>query len=283
MRTSELVTREQLRSIVASLPGVDVDSAAVQAAQDRLLKTLRSAARPRTKMAASDDAGGGAAACSSAHPSQTDAIAIPLCGLTITEFESIRSSTKNGVRVATSVGVGWSKIEAWRGPACLPRTASADQLVTTVLDVGAIIDPSTTRVIKAAVWDNVLVIGGAEAGHVGKVTEFRSGLPGDGSGDIYVVESLTEGKLDARLLKRPTLGWGDAGGAPLCPGKHTLVPEPTPSDRYFCNACKKRVPAGTTMHGCRICDFDLCDKCASGNSSWPGNFLPPTLRHAGHR
>ena len=140
----------------------------------------------------------------------SSASAVPLCGVSIADFENLHSSAKNGVRVVTSDGVGWSTIEAFWGAQCLPRNASADQPVTTVLDVGAVVDPATTRAIKAAVWDNVQILFGAEAGRIGKVTAFRPGPSGDGSDDTYVVESLTEGKLDARLMDLPTLGWDAA-------------------------------------------------------------------------
>ena len=108
---------------------------------------------------------------------------VPLHGLTIANFESIRSSTKDGIRVVTTDGVGWSKIDAFWGPECLPRHASVDHPVTTVLDVGATIDPATTRVIKAVVWDNVKILFGPEAGRIGKVTAFIAGPNGDGIDD----------------------------------------------------------------------------------------------------
>ena len=143
----------------------------------------------------------------------SSASAVPLCGVSIADFENLHSSAKNGVRVVTWDGVGWSTIEAFWGPKCLPCHASVDVPVTTVLDVGATIDPATTRVIKAAVWDNVKILFGPEAGRIGKVTAFIAGPNGDGIDDTYVIESLTEGKLDARLMDVPTMGWQESGVA----------------------------------------------------------------------
>jgi hypothetical protein len=31
---------------------------------------------------------------------------------------------------------------------------------------------------------------------------------------------------------------------------------------YGCDGCGMRAPQGTTLHGCRECDFDLCSPCA---------------------
>jgi hypothetical protein len=45
---------------------------------------------------------------------------------------------------------------------------------------------------------------------------------------------------------------------PLCPEGHTLE-DFHPRGNYFCDNCKTKTTAD--MHGCRICDFDLCHKC----------------------
>ena len=138
--------------------------------------------------------------------------AIPTDGISIDVLESLDSTARSGLRVCSTTGVGWHEISAWFGPECLPHDCAAagappHGVVTAVLDVGAAIDAATQRAIKAAVWDNVKVLVGPEAGRVGKVTAFTPGLRGDGTDDVYTVESLMEGKLDARLLDLPTLGW----------------------------------------------------------------------------
>jgi hypothetical protein len=127
-------------------------------------------------------------------------------------FDRLLDIATNGARVFRTTGSGFCTIplavnnvphdcERKGGPPSAPHGG-----VTAVLDVSEALS-HTARVIKAAVWDNVRVRGGPEAGRIGKVTEFLPGESGDGSDDIYVVESLTPGKLDARLLGVPTLGW----------------------------------------------------------------------------
>ena len=53
-----------------------------------------------------------------------------------------------------------------------------------------------------------------------------------------------------------------------CPGKHDgLYDEANmhsaPHDGVQCGVCKERVLEGARLHGCRICDWDACAKCAS--------------------
>ena len=48
-------------------------------------------------------------------------------------------------------------------------------------------------------------VGTRPQGAVGKVYAFRPGTPG--SPDVYVIQSLVEGKMDAHLLSLPTIGW----------------------------------------------------------------------------
>ena len=48
-----------------------------------------------------------------------------------------------------------------------------------------------------------------------------------------------------------------------CPGKHGLTKFHTPVANYGCDVCKKRFPAGTTLHGCRSCNYDVCESCVS--------------------
>eukprot|EP01084_Bolivina_argentea_P295480 508723_1 len=50
-----------------------------------------------------------------------------------------------------------------------------------------------------------------------------------------------------------------------CPGKHGLKQFKTPESGYGCDGCKlANIPIGTTMYGCRICDYDLCSDDYNG-------------------
>lgn len=45
-----------------------------------------------------------------------------------------------------------------------------------------------------------------------------------------------------------------------CPGNHGLEMFQT-GPRYRCSVCNTRVREGRVMHGCRTCNYDVCDKC----------------------
>jgi hypothetical protein len=46
------------------------------------------------------------------------------------------------------------------------------------------------------------------------------------------------------------------------PCRCDLVVFQTEHTGYGCDGCDMSVPQGTTLHGCRECDFDLCSPCA---------------------
>ena len=136
---------------------------------------------------------------------------VPMEGIRLCDMAALGEFTANGRRVFTKSGVGYFKIEKPVGNvphdcSLSPPPAQYGGGVTAVLEPGAALDDGA-REIHAAVWDNVVVVVGREAGRVGKVVEFIPGSSGDGIDDIYIVESILEGKFDARLLDLPTLGW----------------------------------------------------------------------------
>lgn len=47
-----------------------------------------------------------------------------------------------------------------------------------------------------------------------------------------------------------------------CPEKHGLKSFKTLTDSFECNECGNKLEKGTTMNGCRKCDFDLCTDCS---------------------
>jgi len=55
------------------------------------------------------------------------------------------------------------------------------------------------------------------------------------------------------------------GTIKLCPRGHGLVVSGTPHDEYMCDACAvcngEFLPAGSTLFGCRLCDWDSCERC----------------------
>ena len=131
-----------------------------------------------------------------------------MAGTRLADLASLVNYTQDGLRVFTKSGVGYFKIEKPVGNVPHDCELSLPPVkyggVTAVLEPGAAL-AEDAREIKAAVWDNVKVTVGVEAGRVGKVTEF---IPGDGvHPDVYIVKSIPEGKFDARLLDLPTLGW----------------------------------------------------------------------------
>merc|ERR1712190_36119 len=47
-----------------------------------------------------------------------------------------------------------------------------------------------------------------------------------------------------------------------CPNGHALRKFNSLRASYACDMCKKAVPVGTVLYGCRICNHDLCESCA---------------------
>jgi hypothetical protein len=52
-----------------------------------------------------------------------------------------------------------------------------------------------------------------------------------------------------------------------CPQGHLLQQFKTPEGDYGCDLCKERVAAGSVLHGCRTCDFDVCPACQQEQAS----------------
>merc|ERR1719326_415049 len=50
-------------------------------------------------------------------------------------------------------------------------------------------------------------------------------------------------------------------GVVYAPSGKPLVPFETHHNGFWCDVCKVKVPKGTTMYGCRKCDYDMCNTC----------------------
>ena len=50
-------------------------------------------------------------------------------------------------------------------------------------------------------------------------------------------------------------------GTVVCPKKHTAVLHITRHSSFRCDVCGRGVDRGRPMHGCRECDWDLCEDC----------------------
>merc|ERR1712070_165420 len=64
-------------------------------------------------------------------------------------------------------------------------------------------------------------------------------------------------------FERPVQGatphW--TGASMECPSRHRLRQFTTVDDDWSCSFCSRDFPEGTTLHGCRVCDYDLCPAC----------------------
>mmetsp|Transcript_152974 Transcript_152974/g.285042 ORF Transcript_152974/g.285042 Transcript_152974/m.285042 type:complete len:640 (-) Transcript_152974:274-2193(-) len=56
------------------------------------------------------------------------------------------------------------------------------------------------------------------------------------------------------VLAMPSIG-------KACPAGHALVKFATPHSRFKCDECDQFFAQGATLHGCRACDYDVCEKC----------------------
>jgi len=64
----------------------------------------------------------------------------------------------------------------------------------------------------------------------------------------------------------------DEGGV-KCPSGHTLAQFDVKVSQP-CSVCSKMVEEGASMHGCRLCSYDLCDMCKEqGDKEHPGDCL----------
>ena len=64
--------------------------------------------------------------------------------------------------------------------------------------------------------------------------------------------------------------------ARVCHEGHPLEVMQTDEDGYFCNECDQPFPAGTTLHGCSECDWDICQAClASSETMMECSFVAP--------
>jgi len=48
-----------------------------------------------------------------------------------------------------------------------------------------------------------------------------------------------------------------------CPKKHALRAFIVPNHTFNCDGCGRKVPAGCAMHGCRLCNYSLCESCVA--------------------
>ena len=58
-----------------------------------------------------------------------------------------------------------------------------------------------------------------------------------------------------------------------CDCHHELSSFETDTSGYWCNQCRSQQIMGTQMHGCRQCDFDLCQSCYHSRRSRPDSNL----------
>ena len=69
-----------------------------------------------------------------------------------------------------------------------------------------------------------------------------------------------------------------------CPQAHALTKFETHHNNFNCDICLEKVLKGTVLHGCRKCDYDVCEPCLSGGKvkeplivAQPHVFSQPTV------
>lgn len=66
----------------------------------------------------------------------------------------------------------------------------------------------------------------------------------------------------------PVNHWsGDMQGK--CPSGHPMIVFLTPHDKFACDRCRKLVAKDSPLHGCRACNFDMCQSCFSERQPAP--------------
>jgi hypothetical protein len=51
-----------------------------------------------------------------------------------------------------------------------------------------------------------------------------------------------------------------------------LISFVVPNNGFGCNGCKKKLPLGSTIHGCRSCNYDVCDDCFAAAAVSPNEW-----------
>jgi len=51
-----------------------------------------------------------------------------------------------------------------------------------------------------------------------------------------------------------------------CPGNHGLMLFSTETSGWWCSVCEKEHPKGAAFYGCRECDYDECERCATAGA-----------------
>lgn len=80
-----------------------------------------------------------------------------------------------------------------------------------------------------------------------------------------------------------------AGGAAVeiqaisCPAGHALTTLQTPCKGYGCDLCRKVVPKGARLHGCRRCNWDACDDCKPKAAAATSDAEPSEVGRAGEQ
>lgn len=69
--------------------------------------------------------------------------------------------------------------------------------------------------------------------------------------------------LSQRTVSCDSLHYSDQEISVECPGGHKLSLFQTTHGRGACDGCMKLIPKGTSMYGCRTCDYDVCQRCIS--------------------
>jgi len=76
---------------------------------------------------------------------------------------------------------------------------------------------------------------------------------------FYINHNTQETMWEFPTVKTPEIS--------KCPKNHDLIPFDTPNPYYSCDVCDKKMAQGAIMHGCRICEYDICLNCIVSKKS----------------
>ncbi|GMH90082.1 hypothetical protein TL16_g11659 [Triparma laevis f. inornata] len=74
--------------------------------------------------------------------------------------------------------------------------------------------------------------------------------------DEFIDEDEDHPQLDHKLQKK-------------CKKGHSLTSFQTLKPNFYCDECQNPLPVGTTLYGCRQCDYDLCEGCVKPQRKLP--------------
>jgi hypothetical protein len=85
-----------------------------------------------------------------------------------------------------------------------------------------------------------------------------------------VIEKLSQIELPPQYILEQLQTFSSA--EKTCPSGHPMITFRTPHSSFACDMCGTLLPKDSALHGCRACNFDMCQKCLEEAEAIDGHF-----------